>query len=111
MYVHQIGSTYCTTQVQTFSGRIERRENETPDMIDNRTLDELTSKITDALPDGIKLLKEDAEKNIRAVLESTFSKMNLVSREEFDVQTAVLNRTIEKLKQLEAQVSELEKQK
>ncbi|MCW9014096.1 MAG: accessory factor UbiK family protein [Gammaproteobacteria bacterium] len=80
-------------------------------MIDNQTLDELASRISAALPDGIKLLQQDAEKNIRAVLESTLSKMNLVSREEFDIQTAVLERTREKLKQLETLITELEKRK
>ena len=78
-------------------------------MIDNRTLDQLTERISAALPEGIKLLKQDAEKNIRAILEHTFSEMNLISREEFDVQTALLERTRTKLKQLEEQVAALEK--
>ncbi len=77
-------------------------------MIDHKTLDELTHKLSDAMPDGIKMMQDDLEKNIRAILESTFSKMNLISREEFDVQTAVLARTHRKLGQLEAQLKELE---
>jgi len=78
-------------------------------MIDHKTLDELSDKLSEALPDGVKLMQDDFNKNIRAILESTFSKMNLISREEFDVQTAVLARTQEKLKQLEIQMKALEK--
>ena len=79
-------------------------------MIDNQTLDELTERLSAALPDGIKLLKQDVEKNFRAVLEHTFSEMRLVSREEFDIQAALLARTREKLKQLEAQLERLEQE-
>ena len=76
-------------------------------MIDNRTLDELAEKLSAVLPDGIKVMKRDIESNFRAVLESTFSKMNLVSREEFEVQAALLKRTQDKLKKLEHAVEEL----
>ena len=78
-------------------------------MIDQKTLDELTDKLSSAIPDGIKVIKSDVEKNIRAVLEATLRNMNLVSREEFDVQSALLTRSLEKLKQLEQQIAELEK--
>ena len=81
---------------------------ETKTMIDHKTIDELSNKLSEALPDGVKLMRDDFEKNIRAILESTFSKMNIISREEFDVQTAVLARTREKLEQLEKQIKELE---
>lgn len=79
-------------------------------MINNRTLDELTDKLSNLLPEGIKMMQNDAQKNIRAILESTLSKMQLVSREEFDVQTAVLARTNEKLQQLEEQLAQLKSQ-
>lgn len=78
-------------------------------MIDNRTLDELTNKLSELMPDSIKMLHSDAQKNIRAILESTLSNMQLVSREEFDVQTALLARTREKLQQLEQQINQLKK--
>ncbi len=78
-------------------------------MIDNRTLDALTEKLTAALPDSVKLMQKDLESNFRSVLEAAFSKMNLVSREEFDVQAALLARTREKLEQLEQQITDLEK--
>ena len=53
----------------------------------------------------------DLEKNARALLSSFFSHLDLVTREEFDVQTEVLRRTREKLEQLEARVAELETQR
>ena len=77
-------------------------------MITNQTINEITERITAALPDSLKVMQQDIEKNIRAVVESAFSKMNLVSREEFDVQSALLARSLEKLKQLEKQIAELE---
>ncbi len=53
----------------------------------------------------------DLEKNARALLSGVFSRLDLVTREEFDVQTEVLRRTREKLEQLEAKVAELEGQR
>ena len=77
-------------------------------MITNQTINEISEKIAAALPDSLKVMQQDIEKNIRAVVESAFSQMNLVSREEFDVQSALLARSLEKLKQLEKQIAELE---
>jgi hypothetical protein len=77
-------------------------------MIDNPSLNKLTAKLAELLPEGIKIMQDDAQKNIRAILESTLSNMHLVSREEFDVQVALLARTREKLQQLEAQLAQLE---
>ena len=77
-------------------------------MITNQTINEISEKIAAALPDSLTVMQRDIEKNIRAVIESAFSKMNLVSREEFDVQSALLARSLEKLKQLEKQIAELE---
>lgn len=79
-------------------------------MLDNQNLNDLASKLADVIPDGIKTLKQDIEQNIRAVLESNLRQMNLVSREEFDVQTALLERTQQKLVQLEQQLEELKSQ-
>jgi len=73
-------------------------------------LDELLSRIGAALPGGLQDLKKDTEKNLHAALRVALGKMNLVTREEFDVQQAVLARTRAKLEALEKQVAELEKQ-
>ncbi|WP_297813393.1 accessory factor UbiK family protein [uncultured Methylophaga sp.] len=77
-------------------------------MIDTKKIEEVVQSITNALPPGLVQMQEDAEKNIRAALTSTFNKLDLVTREEFDVQTQVLHRTREKLEALEKRVAELE---
>ena len=68
------------------------------------------SDITKILPEDLNMLKEDLEKNLRATLNATFSKMELVTREEFDIQASLLSRTREKLETLQEKLSELEKQ-
>lgn len=78
--------------------------------MDTKTLDELAQRLAQALPVGVRELQQDVEKNLRAGLTSTFNKLNLVTREEFEVQSAVLARTRAKLQDLEAQVAILEKQ-
>ncbi len=78
-------------------------------MIDPKHLDELARKMAGSLPSGLQALKQDLDRNLRAGLEAALAKMDLVTREEFDVQSAVLARTREKLQRLEAQVAELER--
>ncbi|WP_455222278.1 ubiquinone biosynthesis accessory factor UbiK [Kaarinaea lacus] len=77
-------------------------------VFDPKQLDELTDRLVGLLPKGVVEMQKDVEKNVRAMLQSTFTKMDLVTREEFDVQSAVLARTREKLEKLEKQVAELE---
>ena len=77
-------------------------------MLNRNTLDELAHKITALLPDNMTQMQHDVEANVHALLQSALSKMNLVTREEFDVQTKVLLRTREKLEALERLVAELE---
>lgn len=78
-------------------------------MFDPGQLDDLAKRLAGVLPEGLKQVREDLEKNFRAILQSAFSQMNLVSREEFEVQAALLKRTREKLDALEKQVRELER--
>ena len=68
------------------------------------------SDITKILPEDLDILKDDLEKNIRATLNTTFSKMELVTREEFDIQASLLSRTRAKLEALQKKLSEIEKQ-
>ena len=68
------------------------------------------SDITKILPEDLNMLKEDLVKNLRATLNATFSKMEIVTREEFDIQASLLSRTREKLEILQEKLSELEKQ-
>jgi len=71
-------------------------------------IDELARRLADALPGGLKALRADAEQNFRAVLQAGLSRLDLVTREEFDVQAAVLKRTREKLEAMDARLAELE---
>ncbi|MBL8251056.1 MAG: accessory factor UbiK family protein [Candidatus Competibacter sp.] len=77
-------------------------------MIDPKSFDDLAKRFTEALPSGFRQLQADMEKNIRAGLQATFSKLDLVTREEFEVQQGVLARTRAKLDEMEKQVAELE---
>lgn len=78
-------------------------------MIDLKLIDELSRKLADALPPGVIRLKEEADEQFRLVLIRAFERMNLVTREDFDTQSAVLARTREKLESLQRQIEELEK--
>lgn len=77
-------------------------------MIDPKSLDALVSRVADSLPAGFGQLHEDLRNNLHATLSAALARMDLVSREEFDVQSAVLARTREKLTALEAKVAVLE---
>ena len=79
-------------------------------MSQTRTLDELIRRIAAVLPPGVSRLNEDVRKNLKEVLSTYLARMDLVTREEFEVQSAVLARTREKLDHLEAQVAALETQ-
>lgn len=77
-------------------------------MINPKTLDEISRRIDDVLPEGLVQLRQDVKHNLRAGLEAALARADLVTREEFDVQTAVLARTREKLTALEETVARLE---
>lgn len=78
-------------------------------MLDPKQLDDLAHRLASAMPKGIQMLQEDINRNLRASLESGLSRLNLVTREEFDIQAAVLARSREKLALLEARIGELER--
>ena len=77
-------------------------------MISATTIDELSQRLAAIVPSGIKEAREDLGKNFRAILQSGLGKLDLVTREEFDVQRCVLLRTREKIEQLERQLAALE---
>ena len=77
-------------------------------MLDPRFIDEFTERMMGLLPPGAVELKDDLQKNMRATLQTMFARMDLVTREEFEVQAAVLLRTREQLEALEQRVSVLE---
>jgi len=70
--------------------------------------DSVLKHFSSTLPPGANLLKEDLENNLRTALHSVFDKLDLVTREEFEIQTQVLSRSRAKLEQLEKTVATLE---
>ena len=79
-------------------------------MIDPRRFDDIARRIQASLPPGLDEVRENASRNIRAVIAAGIARMDLVEREEFDVQCAVLARTREKVEALERRVRALEEQ-
>lgn len=77
-------------------------------MIDPKAFDDLAKRFTDALPPSFRQFQAEMEKNLHAALQTAFAKLELVTREEFEVQQGVLARTRAKLEELEKQVAELE---
>ena len=77
-------------------------------MIDPKHINEFVEKILNELPEGLKELPTEMQAHLRAGLLAAFSKMELVTREEFDTQAAVLRKTRMKLEMLEKKISELE---
>jgi BMFP domain-containing protein YqiC len=77
-------------------------------MIDLKNLDELARRLSDLVPPGLSEARADLEKNFRAALQSGLGRLDLVTREEFDVQRAVLLRTREKLELMERLLTDLE---
>ena len=76
-------------------------------MIDLRTIDELTRRLSDSLPAGLTQAKDELENQFRSVLTAAFERMNLVGREEYDAQCAILEQTRTKLQELEKRLEEL----
>jgi len=74
-------------------------------MLDRKILDDVSARVAAAMAASPA---RDAEKNLKAMLAGALAKLDLVTREEFDIQTRVLLRTREKLEALEARVAELE---
>lgn len=75
----------------------------------DRFIDELTKLLSKQMPDFGSAMQEDINQHVRTAVSAALSRIDVVTREEFDVQRAVLERTREKLTQLEQQLAELEK--
>lgn len=76
---------------------------------DPKSLDDLARRLADAVPPGLVALGQDLEQNFKAVLQSGLAKLDLVTRQEFDIQAAVLRRSRERLEELEQRIAALEK--
>jgi BMFP domain-containing protein YqiC len=78
-------------------------------MIDNQTINRLSNKIGQLLPSGLQQVKSDFEAQIKTLLQQQLAQLDFVSREEFDIQSRVLQRTRAKLEALESKLDQLEK--
>lgn len=78
-------------------------------MTDQPFIDRLVAELSRHLPSGLEQVRGDIERSARAVLQEGISRLDLISREEFDIQQQVLARTREKLETLEREVAELER--
>lgn len=79
-------------------------------MIDPQKIDEVVRQLGDRLPPELNQFEQELRKQFKAILESAFQKMELVSREEFDIQVKVLQKTRAKLESLEAQLDKLQQE-
>ena len=82
-------------------------------MTDNKStrfgMDDLARQLVESLPQNLRTLGQDLERNFKALLHTGLERMELVTREEFDLQRAVLERTRTKLEQMEARLADLER--
>ena len=78
-------------------------------MLDNQTINRLSDKINTLLPSGLQQVKSDFDAKLKVLLQQQLSELEFVSREEFDIQSRVLQRTRSKLEALEDKISQLEK--
>lgn len=78
-------------------------------MIDNQTLNRLSDRIADLLPPGMQQVKSDFDARLKRLLQEQLAHLEMVSREEFELQARVLARTREKLEALESKIGELER--
>ena len=75
---------------------------------DPRLIDDLARRLAGSVPESVVALRRDLEQNFKGVLQGQLARLELVTREEFDVQAAVLKRTRAKLTALEKRLAELE---
>jgi BMFP domain-containing protein YqiC len=75
----------------------------------DESIENIARKLAEAVPEGLRSVRDDMESNFRSVLRASLAKLDLVTREEFDVQEAVLAKTRAKLEALEERLTELEK--
>lgn len=77
-------------------------------MIDPKVLDDIASKLSDAIPQSVKNTGDEFAKQAKQILQSQLTKLDLVTREEFDAQTKVLQRTRLMLEELEKKLADIE---
>jgi BMFP domain-containing protein YqiC len=77
-------------------------------VVDPKIIDDLARRVAGSMPAGLKALQSDLEQNFKAALQAGLGRLDLVTREEFEVQSGVLRRTREKLRALESRIAALE---
>lgn len=80
-------------------------------MSDKNVFNDVSQKIAEKMPSSVKNFQSDMEQNIKSIMLSTFNKMDLVTREEFDKQVKLLEKSREKIDQLEKEVNQLKNEK
>lgn len=80
-------------------------------MIDPKHVQDIIQNVVDELPSGLKNMPAEFERNLKSAMQGVFERLDLVTREEFDAQCAVLHRTREKLEKLEQKIAEIESKK
>ena len=102
MQVRRIGPRREVCALE-FAGRLRYQSR-----MNRESIDGLARRLVQSLPESLRAVREDVEANFRAVLKSGLARMDLVTREEFEVQQLVLERTRAKLDALEARLAGLE---
>ena len=74
-------------------------------------IDEISNKLISILPSGVKTLEKELQQQFSEILNAAFTRLNLITREEFDVQVKVLARTREKVEQLQTEIEKLNAKK
>ncbi len=77
-------------------------------MIDPKFFDDIAQRLNNSVPEGMRVLQKDVDRNLRAAVQAALSRLDLVTREEFEVQAKVLARTRAKLDAMTQQVAVLE---
>jgi BMFP domain-containing protein YqiC len=77
-------------------------------MFDPKAIDDIANRLAGAIPPGLNNIKDDLEKTFQAILQGVLGKLDLVTREEFEVQKLILAKTRSKLEDLEKRVAEIE---
>lgn len=90
-------------------GKPRRRGDNCSMQIDPTSLDALARRLAQAVPPGLNSLGDELERNLKAVLQTGLKNLDLVTREEFEVQRGVLGRTRQRLEELQKRLDELEK--
>lgn len=80
-------------------------------MIDPKYLDDMVKRMSSLMPESVERFQEDIEKNLKAGMQGVMQKMDLVTREEYEVQTALLERSRARLAELEQRIANLEDSK